>query len=101
LWKVLSKAMAKNAEDRFLTGTELAMALQAVLNGATDIPQPGVAALAAAAGPAPAAAAEAAASPAVPAPAKKPMSIGMLIGLAVVCMIVGIVGTLLFMTMRK
>jgi serine/threonine-protein kinase len=107
LWKVLSKALAKNPEDRFLTGTELAMALEAVLKGATDIPNPGAAVMNAMAsrGPmpsapdAPKAPAPVAAAPAPP--EKKPMSIGMLIGLAVVCMIAGIVGTLLVMNMKK
>jgi serine/threonine-protein kinase len=103
LWKVLSKAMSKNAEDRFLTGTEFAMALQAVLNGASDIPQPGAQLAQASAGGVPPAATDVSKSTAPPAvaPAKKPMSIGMLIGLALVCMIAGIVGTLLVMTMKK
>jgi serine/threonine-protein kinase len=41
LWKVLSKAMAKKAEDRFASASDFAAALQAVLNGASEIPGPG------------------------------------------------------------
>ena len=38
LWTVLEKALAKKAEDRYQMGGELAHALQAVLNGMTEVP---------------------------------------------------------------
>jgi len=38
LWTVLSKALEKKSEDRYGSAAEFAHALQAVLNGATEIP---------------------------------------------------------------
>ena len=38
LWTVLEKALAKKAEDRYQSGGEFAHALQAVLNGMTEVP---------------------------------------------------------------
>lgn len=44
LWTVLEKAMAKKPEERWGSAAEFAHALQAVLNGATEVPQvPGMA----------------------------------------------------------
>ncbi len=41
LWTVLDKALAKKAEERFGHASDFANALQAVLNGATELPAPG------------------------------------------------------------
>ena len=38
LWTVLSKALEKKSEDRYQSATVFAHALQAVLNGATEVP---------------------------------------------------------------
>jgi serine/threonine-protein kinase len=38
LWTVLDKALAKKVEDRFASAADFANALQAVLNGATEMP---------------------------------------------------------------
>lgn len=38
LWTVIEKALAKKPEDRFASAAEFANALQAVLNGATELP---------------------------------------------------------------
>jgi serine/threonine-protein kinase len=38
LWTVLEKAMAKKPEERFASAADFANALQAVLNGATELP---------------------------------------------------------------
>ncbi len=41
LWTVLEKALAKKLEDRFESAADFANALQAVLNGATELPSTG------------------------------------------------------------
>ncbi len=41
LWQVISKALEKKPEDRFASAAEFAAALQAVLNGATELPASG------------------------------------------------------------
>ena len=38
LWTVLERALAKKTEERFASAAEFAHALQAVLNGATELP---------------------------------------------------------------
>ncbi|MBX3186465.1 MAG: serine/threonine protein kinase [Labilithrix sp.] len=101
LWKVLSKALEKKSEDRYGSAAEFAHALQAVLNGATEVPPYGNGAGAPQAGqvlptPSPAAAPSAGALPApvrssplprVAAPQKLP--IGLLAGIALAFLVVG------------
>jgi serine/threonine-protein kinase len=38
LWPVLSRALAKNPEERFASASDFALAMQAVLDGATELP---------------------------------------------------------------
>jgi len=109
LWTVLQKALAKEPNDRFITGTELAAALSAVLTGATSLSK--VVAVPQAVPSAPASlpgAAVSAPDSALPQqnagaatsrPKQKGMSVPMLIGVAAVFMIVGIVATLLVLKM--
>jgi serine/threonine-protein kinase len=108
LWTVLEQALAKKVEERFSSAADFANALQAVLNGATELPKPGgapngastktVAMPSAAvatplAQPAPVATAQvpqparSSPLPAVPGASRPP--IGLLIGIAVAFLIVG------------
>jgi serine/threonine-protein kinase len=105
LWKVLQKALAKKPEDRFAAAGEFAAALQAVLNGATDLPGPGGTQPMRANGPsAPALPATQAngggipnAVPSTPLPpvaglrSSKSPSMGLLVGVAVAFLVVGAV----------
>jgi serine/threonine-protein kinase len=108
LWTVLSKALEKKSEDRYQSAAEFAHALQAVLNGATEVPPFGADAhgaprpLMPSQGAVPTPLAAAVALPpggAVPAPARssplprqvastKP-SIGLLVGIALAFLVVG------------
>ncbi len=114
LWTVLKQALAKEPQERFMTGTELAAALSAVLAGATELPKIAMVPQAMPSSPAsvPGSAMtqggqagqmmQPQGGPQGPTgmvsvrPQKaKGMSVGMLVGVAAVFMIVGIVATLL------
>jgi serine/threonine-protein kinase len=109
LWTVLQRALAKEPEARFASGTELAAALNAVLAGATEIPNTPPPPQAIQSAPAPLPSMPAPGSSARPPPTQdsslpptrkqKGMSIGMLVGVAAVFMIVGILATLLVLKM--
>jgi len=105
LWTVLDKALAKKAEDRFQSAADFANALQAVLNGATEMPAPAGANGAARPMAPPNAVATPMAQPAVNAPVPPPTRssplpavagtsrppIGLLIGIALAFLVVGAV----------
>ncbi|MBL8611622.1 MAG: protein kinase [Myxococcales bacterium] len=123
LWKAIEKAMAKKPEDRYASALDFAEALKAVLAGATELPPPsdGLSAVpapgalptpaapmqptsvkTAAASPSPGSVAPRSAKedkpttslPPAP-PAKSPL--GLIIGVAVGCMIIGMVVAVLAM----
>jgi serine/threonine-protein kinase len=100
LWKVLSKAMAKKPEERFASAAEFAGALQAVLNGATELPGPAPAieltmrsngAFATSTAPMPAQSAGAPSTPLPPKAAPKQKSqVGLLVGVAIAFLLMGV-----------
>jgi serine/threonine-protein kinase len=98
LGQILSRAMAKKPEERFATAAEFAAALQAVLNGAKDLPgapavgptlrSNGVSPTSTA--PMPAQTAPAASTPLPPKVGSKPQSqVGLLVGVALAFLVVG------------
>ena len=103
LWTVMERALAKKSEDRHQSGGELAHALQAVLNGATEIPpyadtaprpmmpSAPLAPTPAAAVPAPVVVAPPPQAPreAPVAPGPKQPSVGLLVGVALAFLVVG------------
>lgn len=105
LWTVLEKALAKKPEERFASAAEFAAALQAVLNGATELPggdgQPARPPMPSNALPTPLAQPAVMAAPTVPAPARSsPLPqqraastgrppVALLVGVAVAFLIVG------------
>jgi serine/threonine-protein kinase len=114
LWTVLERAMRKRPEERFATAADFATAMQAVLSGATELP----ASLGTGA-PAPHIASGATSGPAPPmasqppyreqvstrpdrqqrstAPAAAKSQLGLLVGVAAACLLVGVLITVLAM----
>lgn len=93
------RALAKKAEDRFQSGTEFGEALRAVHAGASELPPRALAgAPPLAPGGSVPAPAKPASIPAGPGPAKKQdLSLGLLVGVAAGCLVLGIVVTVIVM----